>query len=310
MSKELMMLKRDIVDNVSDKIASLEQEGSLHFPANYSPQNALKSAWLKLQSIKDKNKQPVLQVCTKDSIANSLLDMVIQGLSPAKNQCYFIAWGNNLTLMRSYHGARAVTKRLLGVEDINAQVIYQDDEFEYELVSGTKRVTKHVQSFKNIDNNKIAGAYCTIVTENGEYTEIMTIEQIKTSWKKSKNNPILQNGDIKAGSVHSDFTEEMAKKTVTNRACKYFINESDDSDVLAESINRTNENEYDNSRNVQAQVESEVEENAASEDLDIPEEPAQIEEDKTIKETIEPAKTPNYEELKMNQNTTDEEIPY
>lgn len=43
-----------------------------------------------LQSMTDKNRKPALTVCTKDSIANSLLDMVVQALNPVKKQCYFI----------------------------------------------------------------------------------------------------------------------------------------------------------------------------------------------------------------------------
>ncbi|RME62433.1 MAG: recombinase, partial [Nitrospirae bacterium] len=40
-------------------------------------------------------KGPVLQVCTKESIVNALLDMCIQGLSV--NQGYFIPYENILT---------------------------------------------------------------------------------------------------------------------------------------------------------------------------------------------------------------------
>jgi recombination protein RecT len=38
----------------------------------------------------------VLQACTRDSIANALLDMAVQGLNPAKKQGYFIAYGKQL----------------------------------------------------------------------------------------------------------------------------------------------------------------------------------------------------------------------
>lgn len=96
--------ERNITDNVLNKVRKFQQDGQIYFPNNYSPENALKSAWLKLQEVKDKNGKLALDVCTKPSIANALLNMIIQGLNPMKNQCYFIPFGNQLTLMRSYFG--------------------------------------------------------------------------------------------------------------------------------------------------------------------------------------------------------------
>jgi len=80
---ELAIIKRDTVDVVADKVKQFQENGEVHFPANYSPENAMKSAWLTLQNTQDRNKKPALEVCTKDSIANALLDMVVQGLNPA-----------------------------------------------------------------------------------------------------------------------------------------------------------------------------------------------------------------------------------
>ncbi|MBI6086453.1 recombinase RecT, partial [Clostridium perfringens] len=85
----------------------------------------LKSAQLILAETVDRNKQPVLQTCSKASICNALLDMTLQGLSPAKKQCYFVAFNGKLQLMKSYLGNIAATKRLKGVKDVFANVIYE-----------------------------------------------------------------------------------------------------------------------------------------------------------------------------------------
>jgi len=135
--KELMEIKKMVDKNVADfvlsKIQKLQSNGEIYFPNNYSPENALKSAWLKLQETKDKNDKPVLQSCTQISIANALLNMVVQGLNPMKNQCYFIPYGNQLTLMRSYFGSIAVAKQFGEIEDITAEVIYEGDSVETEI---------------------------------------------------------------------------------------------------------------------------------------------------------------------------------
>lgn len=260
-SKQLKVVKKDVVDIVENKIQEFKSERSLHFPENYSPENAMKSAWLQLQDIKDKNGNPVIESCSKNSIANALLDMVVQGLSPAKKQCYFVAYGSDLTLMRSYFGTMAVTKRLEDVEDVSANVIYQGDELDYEVdpVTGKKNLLKHKPNFENIDNNKISGAYAIIVTKGDlpNHLEVMSMSQIRDAWRQGATN-----GNSPA---HKNFPGEMAKKTVINRACKYYANTSDDSDLLIEAFNNTTENEY--TKNDEENVQKEIEEKANKKEL-------------------------------------------
>lgn len=236
--------KKNPVDIVAAQIKELQANGRLNFPANYSVGNALASAWLTLQGVKDKEKRPVLQSCTHESIVNSLLDMAIQGLNPSKKQVYFIAYGSQLVCQRSYFGTVAVTKRVTHCKDVFAEPVYEGDEFEYVIDRGNKQITKHMQSLKNVDKTKIVAAYCTIIPAEGEpYTEIMTMAEIEQAWTKSQNNPFDEKGDLRPGSTHGQFTGEMAKKTVTGRTCKMFINSSmDDSlDLVVQHMNRADD---------------------------------------------------------------------
>ena len=255
MDVNLSLVKKDTVDIVSEKVRGFQESGELHLPANYSAENAMKSAWLLLQGLETRDKKPVLQECSKDSIANSLLDMVVQGLNPAKKQCYFIAYGKQLSCQRSYFGTMEVAKTVAGAKDVYAQVIYADDEFEYELHKGRKRILKHNQKLANVSSDKIVAAYCTIEFEDPEknITEIMTMDQIRSSWAKSKNG----------GAVQKEFPEEMAKRTVINRACKAVINSSNDSALLMDTIIRA---EKDSS---EVAVTAEIAENANIETIDI-----------------------------------------
>lgn len=259
--------ERNITDKVLSRVKSLEGKGELKVPANYSPENALKSAYLILSETIDRDKKPVLQSCSEASIANTLLDMVVQGLSPAKKQCYFIPYGGKLQLSRSYLGTVAVTKRLKGVKDVKAYCIYEDDEFEteYDIDTATLKITKFNPKFENIDTNKIKGAFAVVLGEDGPiHTEIMNIGQIKKSWNQ---------GAAKGNSgAHNNFADEMAKKTVINRACKMFANTSDDSDLLIEAFNNSDEKTYDEKDlvdNVQYEVKQEIKENANSKPIDI-----------------------------------------
>ena len=262
-TKELAILQKDITDEVIGKITELKGEG-LVLPLNYSAENALKSAFFVLQGVEDKNHQPALQVCSRPSIANALLNMVIQGLSPAKTQCYFIVYGTELQMSRSYFGTQAVIKRLTNVKDIYANVIYEGDELDYENRGGKDYLLKHKTKLENRDN-PIIGAYAIVEKEDGDKPmTIMTKKEIDASWSQSKTSQ----------SVHKKFPQEMAKRTVINRAAKAYINTSDDSDILVQAINETTANEYEDERidrRGAMDVEAEIRENANQEDF--PEEP-------------------------------------
>lgn len=266
-NKAVATQERNITDKVLSRVKSLEGKGELKVPGNYSPENALKSAYLILSETIDRDKKPVLQSCSEASIANALLDMTIQGLSPSKKQCYFIPYGGKLQLSRSYLGTVAVTKRLKGVKDAKAYCIYEGDEFdqEYDISTATLKITKFNPKFENIDINKIKGAFAVVIGEDGPiHTEVMNINQIKKAWGQ---------GAAKGNSgAHNNFADEMAKKTVINRACKMFANTSDDSDLLIEAFNNSNEKTYDDKdlvSNVDYEVKEEIKEKANSKPIDI-----------------------------------------
>ena len=229
------LTQKQITSSVAARIGEMQNEG-LMIAQNYSVSNALSSAYYALKNSSSGN---LLQMCTQDSIYNALLDMVTQGLSPAKTQCYFIPYGNTVKLTRSYFGTMKVVKQLSTVKDIYTKIIYEGDEFEAEVVDGRWKFVSHKSSWKN-QNNPIEGAYCVIEKTDGEkILTIMTKEEIDVSWSQSKNK-----------SVQNKFPQEMAKRTVINRAAKQFFNTSDDNDLFIDAVNRTTENEYDNERQV------------------------------------------------------------
>lgn len=231
------VIERNICDSVLTRVGQYQNAKEIRLPDNYSPENALKSAFLILKETVDRDKKPVLESCTRESIANTLLDMVVQGLSPVKKQCYFIAYGNRLQLSRSYQGGIVVAKRV-GLKEIVANVIYEGDTFEYEInpENGRKRLLKHDQDFMNIDLKKIKGAYAVYeLTDGTKDLELMNIVQIRKAWEQGASKG--------ASGAHNNFTDEMCKKTVYGRACKSIINSSDDANLF-------NDNEEENDADV------------------------------------------------------------
>lgn len=239
------------VDQVLSRIAQFQTVGDLRLPPNYSAENAVRTAWLILQETKDRNDKPVLEVCTRESIANALLEMVLKGLSPVKKQCYFIAYGSKLELEESYIGTIAIAKREAGVDEPFANIVYEGDVFEYEIdtATGRKKITKHEQKFENINPDKIRGAYAVVnFVDGSSNVEIMTMPQIRLAWAQGAargNSP-----------AHKNFPDQMAAKTVIGRALKIAIGSSDDSALFAGSGDQ-----------VTASVQAEIKENANKKEI-------------------------------------------
>lgn len=250
--------EKQITDIVFNKVVALQAKGAIDFPNNYSVGNALKSAYLILQQATTREKKPVLQVCTQDSIANALLDMVVQGLNPTKQQCYFIPYGNQLTLSRSYLGTIALTKRLKGVKDVVAYPIYKNDKLDigFDILTGKTKINEFKPALDHKAQDLI-GALGIVVGENEIlYLEYMNMEQIRNAWNQ---------GTMKGNSpAHKNFPDQMAIKTVINRVCKKYVNAADDSDKIADLISKTAE-EVDN------ELEIEMAENANAKELPLDE---------------------------------------
>lgn len=217
----------NIVDSTLQRISDMQANKEIMLPKDYSASNAMRSAWLILQEVKDMNKRPALEVCTKESIAYALLNMALQGLNPVKRQCSFIVYGNKLVMQREYQGAITVAKRA-GLKSVIANPVFDGDDFAFEVdvETGRKKVTKHIPSFENF-GGKVKGAYAMIEMEDGtKNVEVMSMAQIQKAWEQ---------GQTKGQSpAHKNFPDQMACKTVIGRALKTIINSSDDAALFEE----------------------------------------------------------------------------
>lgn len=218
-----------VANSVTKDFQDLVEAQGFKVPDGYHVANALQEAVATLPTVKG------ITNVSADSIKKTLFDMVVQGLSPAKTQVYFIAYGNQLQMQRSYFGTQQVLKRLKDIKDIQAYVVRKDEEFDVDYdENGGLIVKAHHTDFMKLDN-EIVGAYAVITKADREKQfEVMTKKQIDTSW-----------GQARSTNVHKKFPEEMAKRTVINRAAKNIINTSGDDDNLIAAINSTTANEYD-----------------------------------------------------------------
>lgn len=252
-------IKKDISVQVLAKIEQFQQAGELRLPDDYSPENALKSACLILSETKNASGKFALEFCSKESIANALLKMVVWGLSPMKKQCDFIMYGDKLDCSIEYTGNIALAKRFGGLKDIKPRAVFEGDDFAFEVdpETGRSKLIKHLQTLASMGSKKVIGAYAILEMEDGSRDmEIMSIEQIKDSWNQ---------GAMKGNSpAHKNFPDQMAMKTVINRACKPLIRTSNDAVLF------NGDDDIDGERTIDVVAENvkhDIKENANKEEL-------------------------------------------
>lgn len=253
-TKAVAVTEKDITAEVLTKIEGFKASQELRIPKDYSPENALKSAYLVLSEMKNAAGKNPMQVCTKASIANALLKMVVWGLSPMKQQMSFIMYGDQLQAQPEYSGNIALAKRWGGMKDIKASAVFKGDDFEWEVDphTGRKRIIKHKQSLAALEKQEVIGAYAVVTMEDGStFTEIMAMGQIRKAW---------QQGAAKGNSpAHRNFPDQMAIKTVANRACKLLIRGSDDSILYSpEDDVKTDSTEADVEHEIKTEANAEV----------------------------------------------------
>lgn len=262
---QTQQLPKSISDSVLQRVTQFKEAGELRLPPDYSPENALKAAHLVLLETKNKDGKPALEVCSKESIANALLKMIVLGLSVMKKQCDFIVRGTQLCCDPEYTGNIALAVRYGGLKHHKGNAIFNGDDFKFEVgVDGRRKLIHHKQSLESIGGDVI-GAYVTYELEDGtQDMEIMNITQIRNSW--------LQ-GAAKGTSVaHKNFSDQMAIKTVYNRMCKLLIRASNDAPLMGDSGSDDNEQKSD----VMSESRQEIIAKANAEEIsfeDVPEAP-------------------------------------
>lgn len=237
---------KELETKLLSTITSYAAEGKLVVPQNYSPENAIKSAFLIMSQTKTRGQQPVLQACTPASISQAVLDMVLQGLSPAKKQCYFIATGNELKLFRSYLGSLVTAKRACpDVAKIDVLLFHEGDTVDIFFDAGQHALMLDTETYKTSLANQdaeITGGWGYAVDRQGLvlHSVVMTRKEIETAWDQSTNRGWRTN----PGDPHRRYPQEMSKKTILGRLCKIMAGTSDDSSLFSEAYQRTTENEW------------------------------------------------------------------
>lgn len=201
-----------------DYIKQMEGEIAKALPTVITPERFTRMVLTALSTDKK------LELCTPQSFLGAMMTAAQLGLEPNTplGQAYLIPYKNKGVLecqfQIGYKGLIDLAYRSGEVEIIQAQVAYENDEFDYEL--GLDPKLKHKPAKEN--RGKPIYYYAIFKTKSGGYGfEVMSKHDIDVHAKKysqsysSEYSPWQKNFD------------EMAKKTVLKRVLKYAPLKSD-----------------------------------------------------------------------------------
>lgn len=163
------------------------------------------------------SKTPMLAQCEAGSFIGAMMASAQLGLEPNTplGQAYLIPFKNNkkgiveCQFQIGYKGLIDLARRSGEIKSIEARIVYENDEFEYEL--GLEPKLKHIPAMEN--RGEMVWVYAVYHLVNGGYAfEVMSksdVQAHRVKYSKAQNSP-----------WNTDF-EEMAKKTVLKKVLKY-----------------------------------------------------------------------------------------
>lgn len=213
--KKTELAKSSLVEEVALSKINQYVELGMVLPEGFNPTNSLKKARMILNDMKV-NGKPVLEVCTKESIIQCLIDSCCKGLDYSESQIYFIPRQNVMTNLESVYGRITRAKRASKYYKPIVQYVHEGDVFEIgvDVTTGKSIIKRHETSVENLDK-PIVAAYAFVTDDNND-TEIfiMTKRDWLISWRKSSNG----------AAVAKEFERDMIYRTIVKKSTKSLVN--------------------------------------------------------------------------------------
>lgn len=160
------------------------------------------------------SRTPKLLECSQTSILQSVMQAAQLGLEPGGplGHAYLVPFKRECTLIVGYRGLIDLARRSGQIDSIEARVVYARDKFRISF--GLTQVLEHEPSWE-AEPGEIIGVYSIARIKSGlPQVEFMTIAQIE---KIRRGSPTGNYSD----SPWANHYDEMARKTVVRRICKY-----------------------------------------------------------------------------------------
>lgn len=159
---------------------------------------------------------PKLMECTPQSLKNALVQAAQCNLYPgAMQECCIIPYKNEATFQPMYQGLIKLAYNSGFVKSIAAEVVYENDEFSYEL--GTNQHLRHVPNLDG-DRGKRKCVWCVVQpVYGGAQIRVLSMSFIESIKKRSKSSGFSDSPWRDDSEVGFD---AMCKKTAIKQALK------------------------------------------------------------------------------------------
>lgn len=205
MSGEMVPVK-DRMLKVRDDLTRMKPQIMAALPRHISPDRLLR---ITLQSIQN---TPALLDCTPRSLYAAVLECATLGLEPGVlGHAYLVPYKGRVQMIPGYKGLIDLAKRSGAVLGIEARVVYEKDEFDFEY--GDAGFIRHRPYFAEDPGKLVAAWAMAILTSGFKQKEVMPARDVLAIKKRS---PAAARG----GPWATD-EPEMWRKTVVRRLCKY-----------------------------------------------------------------------------------------
>ena len=188
-------------------------------------------------------RNPEIQKCSPSSVIESIYQCARLGLSPGPapiGKINLVRFGEQCTTIIDYKGLIDLAKRSGRCKDIRAYVVYQKEidagRFVHKACNTPNPPTLYHEPIDFGDRGEPVGAYAIAYFDDRDPTwQIMSIKDIDKAKAMSR-------GSSSAKSPWNSHWEEMAKKTVIRRLCKFL----DLNDEVSEQLVREDAVNYGN----------------------------------------------------------------
>ena len=155
------------------------------------------------------NNSPALRACSPASVIGCLLKAAQLGLEPDGGKLYLIPRGGDCTVQIGYQGYIELARRSGQIAAIEANLVYESDQFEIAYHLDTK--FEHRPNLRRAADDKVLGVYC--------YAKLTSGERLFT-WMSHADVEHVRRTSSGNSSTWTKHWGEMAKKTVLKRAAK------------------------------------------------------------------------------------------
>ncbi len=153
------------------------------------------------------NKNPKLVQADRNSLMQTFMKAAQDGLYLDGREAAAVLYGNQVNYLPMVEGVIKLMHNSGLIKTISAEVVYENDCFEYEL--GSKPFVKHIPLLVGDRGNRIC-VYCYVQTANdGEFVEILNMQEVEQCKQVAKTQ-----------AVWNKWFDQMAKKTAIHRIAK------------------------------------------------------------------------------------------